>query len=83
MVGGQLIEIELTRDLDMKFRAHVGLRWEPLRTKSWSLTSLQQRLVKTGGRFVKHAAKSLLLPEAHVRAADARRLTINGSPNIS
>ena len=25
------------------------------RIKSWSLTSLQQRLMKTGGRLVKHA----------------------------
>jgi hypothetical protein len=27
----------------------------PKEIKSWSLTSLQQRLVKTGGRLVKHA----------------------------
>ena len=27
----------------------------PKRVDSWSLTSLQQRLVKTGGRLVKHA----------------------------
>ena len=27
----------------------------PNRIKSWSLTSLQQRLMKTGGRLVKHA----------------------------
>ncbi len=27
----------------------------PKRIDSWSLTSLQQRLVKTGGRVVKHA----------------------------
>jgi len=27
----------------------------PKRTGNWSLTSLQQRLVKTGGRLVKHA----------------------------
>ena len=27
----------------------------PQRIKNWSLTSLQQRLVKTGGRLVKHA----------------------------
>ena len=27
----------------------------PPRIKSWSLTSLQQRLVKTGGRLIKHA----------------------------
>ncbi len=27
----------------------------PRRIKSWSLTSLQQRLVKTGGRLIKHA----------------------------
>jgi hypothetical protein len=27
----------------------------PQRIGSWSLTSLQQRLVKTGGRLIKHA----------------------------
>jgi hypothetical protein len=27
----------------------------PARIDTWSLTSLQQRLVKTGGRLVKHA----------------------------
>ena len=34
---------------------------------SWSLTSLQQRLVKTGGRLVKHARYYwLLLAEGHL-----------------
>jgi len=34
---------------------------------SWSLTSLQQRLVKTGGRLVKHARYYwLLLAESHL-----------------
>jgi hypothetical protein len=33
----------------------------------WSLTSLQQRLVDTGGRLAKHARYSwLLLAESHV-----------------
>ena len=42
---------------------HIGSRW--------SLTSLQQRLVKTGGRLVKHARYYWLLPaESHL----ARRL---------
>ena len=27
----------------------------PKRIEGWSLTSLQQRLVKTGGRLIKHA----------------------------
>jgi hypothetical protein len=40
---------------------------QPLRTKSWSLTSLQHRLVKTGGRLVKHARYYwLLLAEGHL-----------------
>ena len=34
----------------------------PPRIKRWSLTSLQQRLVKTGGRLVKHARYSLAPP---------------------
>jgi len=33
----------------------------PQRIKKWSLTSLQQRLVKTGGRLVKHARYYWLL----------------------
>jgi hypothetical protein len=39
----------------------------PKRIDSWSLTSLQQRLVKTGGRLVKHARYYwLLLAEGHL-----------------
>ena len=37
------------------------------RIEKWSLTSLQQRLVKTGGRLVKHARYYwLLLAESHL-----------------
>ena len=39
----------------------------PKRIDSWSLTSLKQRLVKTGGRLVKHARYYwLLLAESHL-----------------
>ena len=39
----------------------------PPRVKRWSLTSLQQRLVITGGRLVKHARYYwLLLAEGHL-----------------
>jgi hypothetical protein len=39
----------------------------PQRIKSWSLTSLQRRLMKTGGRLVKHARYYwLLLAEGHL-----------------
>jgi Transposase DDE domain group 1 len=39
----------------------------PKRIDTWSLTSVQQRLVKTGGRLVKHARYHwLLLPESHL-----------------
>ena len=39
----------------------------PRKVKSWSLTSLQQRFVKTGGRLVKHARYYwLLLAEGHL-----------------
>ena len=38
----------------------------PKKIGNWSLTSLQQRLVKTGGRLVKHARYYwLLLAEGH------------------
>ena len=39
----------------------------PKKIGNWSLTSLQQRLVKTGGRLVKHARYyCLLLAEGHL-----------------
>jgi hypothetical protein len=39
----------------------------PKEVEKWSLTSLQQRLVKTGGRLVKHARYYwLLLAESHM-----------------
>jgi len=51
----------------------------PKKIDRWSLTSLQQRLVKTGGRLVKHARYYwLLLAEGHltrrVCAAILRRI---------
>ena len=50
---------------------NLGNLWRPLalpkKIGSWSLTSLQQRLVKTGGRLVKHARYYwLLLAEGHL-----------------
>ncbi|MCH8267800.1 MAG: transposase [Acidobacteria bacterium] len=42
------------------------LDW-PREIGNWSLTSLQQRLVKTGGRLIKHARYYwLLLAESHL-----------------
>jgi hypothetical protein len=34
----------------------------PLTIQSWSLTSLQQRLFKTGGRLIRHAPYFILQP---------------------
>jgi hypothetical protein len=50
---------------------YLGNLWRrlvlPRRIDNWSLTSLQQRLVKTGGRLVKHArCFCLLLAESHL-----------------
>ncbi len=50
---------------------NLGNLWRRLglsqRIKNWSLTSLQQRLVKTGGRLIKHARYYwLLLAESHL-----------------
>jgi hypothetical protein len=46
----------------------------PKKTENWSLTSLQQRLVKTGGRLVKHARYYwLMLAESHL----TRRLFVS------
>ena len=39
----------------------------PKKIENWPLTSLQQRLVKTGGRLVKHARYYwLMLAESHL-----------------
>jgi hypothetical protein len=49
---------------------NLGNLWRlvlPKRIDAWSLTSLQQRLVKTGGRLIKHARYYwLLLAESHL-----------------
>ena len=50
---------------------NLGNLWRRLvlskRIDAWSLTSLQQRLVKTGGRLIKHARYYWLLPaESHL-----------------
>ena len=50
---------------------NLGHRWRrlvlPKGIDEWSLTSLQQRLVKTGGRLIKHARYyRLLLAESHL-----------------
>ena len=53
----------------------------PREIGKWSLTSLQQRLVKTGGRLIKHARYYwLLLAESHLTRrrfnSMLRRITI-------
>jgi len=48
----------------------------PKRSDKWSLTSLQQRLVKTGGRLVKHARYYWLLLAA---SPDAPPLRVDGT----
>jgi hypothetical protein len=52
----------------------------PKRIDDWSLTSFQQRLVKTGGRLIKHARYYwLLLVESHL----TRRLFGAMAPRIA
>jgi len=53
------------------FAYNLGNLWRrlvlPKRIDDWSVTSLQQRLVKTGGRLIKHARHYwLLLAESHL-----------------
>jgi len=57
----------------------------PLRVGHWSLTSLQQRLVKTGGRLIKHGRYYwLLLAEGHLTrrlfGAIVRRMAVLALP---
>jgi hypothetical protein len=55
-----------SHDLALCFRA-ISIVRSKQRVDSWSLTSLQQRLVKTGGRLIKHARYYwLLLAESHL-----------------
>src|ERR1700733_3658512 len=56
----------------------------PKRIDAWSLTSLQQRIVKTGGRLIKHARYYwLLLGEGHLprRPFDQMRRRIYAVPS--
>ncbi len=93
--------VKLTRLSCHRFRANevrlwlsviaynLGNLWRrfglPKRIDTWSLTSLQQRLMKTGGRLVKHARYYwLLLAEGHLTrslfGAILRRLTALSVP---
>ena len=66
--------VKMTRLSCHRFRSNqvrLGNLWRrlglPRGIENWSLTSLQQRLVKTGGRLVKHARYYwLLLAEGHL-----------------
>lgn len=93
--------VKLTRLSCHRFRANevrlalsviaynLGNLWRrlalPKRIETWSLTSLQQRLIKTGGRLVKHARYYwLLLAEGHLTrrlfGAILQRLTALSAP---
>jgi Transposase DDE domain group 1 len=58
--------------LQLKVLAYnLGNLWRglvlPAQSRPWSLTSLQQRIVKTGGRLVKHARYDwLMLAQSHL-----------------
>ena len=58
-IGNQPFQLSFNASLNL------GNLWRrlvlPLRVGNWSLTSLQQRLVKAGGRLVKHARHCWLL----------------------
>ena len=93
--------VKLTRMSCHRFRANevrlclsviaynLGNLWRrlalPKRIHTWSLVSLQQRLVKTGGRLIKHARYFwLLLAEGHLTrrlfGAVLRRLEVLSVP---
>ena len=47
----------------------------PLAIQNWSLTSLQQRLFKTGGRLIRHARYFVLqLAESHLTSRLFRQI---------
>jgi len=93
--------VKLTRLSCHRFRANevrlalsviaynLGNLWRrlglPKRIDTWSVTSLQQRLIRTGGQLVKHARYYwLLLAEGHLTrslfGAILRRLTVLSVP---
>ena len=62
---------QLSFNSSLKVDFQLGNLWRrlalPKAIGKWSLTSLQQRLVKTGGRLIKHARYYwLLLAESHL-----------------
>ena len=50
----------------IQFGQSVAAAGAARRIENWSLTSLQQRLMKTGGRLVKHPRYYWLLAESHL-----------------
>ena len=93
--------VKMTRLSCHRFRSHevrlwlsviaynLGNLWRrlvlPNRIGNWSLTNLQQRLVKTGGRLLKHARYYwLLLAESHLTrrlfGAMVRRIGLLSAP---
>ena len=68
MLGSHIIEVRLRLSIIAYNRGNLWRRLAlPHRIRNWSLTSLQQRLVKTGGRIIKHARYYwLLLAESHL-----------------
>ena len=100
-IRGAKEAVKLTRISCHRFRANevrlclsviaynLGNLWRrlalPKRIDTWSLVSLQQRLVKTGGRLIKHARYFwLLLAEGHLTrrlfGAVLRRLEVLSVP---
>ena len=100
-IRGAKEAVKLTRMSCHRFRANevrlclsviaynLGNLWRrlalPKRIDTWSLVSLQQRLVKTGGRLIKHARYFwLLLAEGHLTrrlfGAVLRRLEVLSVP---
>jgi hypothetical protein len=72
---------------------HIGNLWRQVQRKridNWSLTSMQERLVKAGGRLVKHAryywlllAESRLTRRLFGRSLDGLPVTAIFSPPLS
>jgi hypothetical protein len=70
-LGWEAATLNHTYEITRSETWNLGILWRrsvlPKGIESWSLTSLQQRLVKTGGRLVQHARYCwLLLAEKHL-----------------
>jgi hypothetical protein len=70
-----LVQHEAARPLARRLILDIDSSESPVAIQSWSLTSLQQRLFKTGGRLIRHARYFVLqLAESYLTSTLFRQI---------